>query len=246
MAEQYEIDFKELGEDWLDKYNDAAAVQNAEEALLNNLVWKDKVAVVRDIIFQYKSRNLLTTAQKSYLLRLCRYNTPEYKEHKEKFFLWYNERPDLQELYQFGMTNAWYVPADGVWIYKGGEGWDTAWEKAPANAEMFFRAANDYSCKQFREIKRPQVFAEGELVVLRDPFIRNYRYDPYYNGSTTPDATNQRVGTVMANTEKINSRSRAGKGSRNINVLWIGTAEPRMIPERMIKSYERKRRAKKA
>jgi hypothetical protein len=105
---------------------------------------------------------------------------------------------------------------------------------------------NDYSCKQFREIKRPQVFAEGELVVLRDPFIRNYRYDPYYNGSTTPDATNQRVGTVMANTEKINSRSRAGKGSRNINVLWIGTAEPKMIPERMIKSYERKRRAKKA
>lgn len=245
MAEQYEMDFKEFGENWLDKYDAAAAVKNAEEALKAGLHWKDKADVIKDIIGQYYSKNTLSQPQTHYLLRMCKQNTPEYAEHKENFFAWYNNRPDMAELYRYGMSKAWYIPADGHWVYKGGEGWNTAWESAPANAEMFFRAATDYAGREFRELRRPTVYNEGDLVVLRAPFVGSWQHDPYYEGSKTPDATNLRIGTVMAHTEKFGHRSRAGKGSRQISVLWIGSAEPKLIPERMIKSHERKRRAKK-
>jgi hypothetical protein len=247
MADLYEIDFKELDDhELINKYDVTAAVLNAEDALTKGIVHADKQDTVRDIIAQYRNKHGLTDLQRAYLMRLTSHNTPEYHTHQKDFFVWYNSRADMQELYHFGMANTWYVPVGGIWLYKDAEGWDKNWEKAPASAEMFFRVVNDYSCKQFREIKRPQVFEEGELVVLRAPFVGDWRNDPYYEGSKTPDGTNLRIGTVMANTDKINNRSRAGKGSRNINVLWIGNAEPTVIPERMIKHHERKRRAKKA
>lgn len=258
MAEKYEIDFHRFEYDALAAlYTEAQAVKLGEDALAAKTLNVSGTNAVTDILSQYKRKvqkayaEPLTVSQREYLVRLCYRLSPEYAKHDADFWAWYNGRPDMHEVYQYGMQNANYAmnPANGEWVYKDGKDWDKSWETTPANSEMFFRVTGDYNVRRFREVNRDPVFSEGDLVHLRAAFIGRRDYDPLYGTIDrygTPDASVMRLGTVMQLTTEINRYSRGGKGSRNVNVLWFGTTEPMMVPERIIKHHERKRRAKKA
>ena len=252
MAEKYEINFPQFNADAaLGHYDVLAAVNLANATLTAKNLNRNESLTVTDIVGQYNRKNTLSDSQRLYLLRLCRKNSPEYVMYTNNFFAWYNARPDMSELYQYGITQAWYLqhPVTGDWTYKDNDkDWDKAWDTAPATPDMFWRVVSDYNTRRFREVSRDPVYNEGDLVTLRAPFIGRWGYDPYVGTNpdgSTPDAATPRVGTVMQLTTEINRNSRGGKGSRNINILWLGTTEIKPVPERVVKWHERKRRAKK-
>jgi len=50
----------------------------------------------------------------------------------------------------------------------------------------------------------------------------------------------ERIGMVVEHKDQISRKSRGGKGSRLINVLWITTGEQVAVPERVLKKYREK------
>jgi len=182
---------------------------------------------------------------------------PVIVEHHAKFVEWYDANPVAQEVYthcaksaySFRDTNNKYVNGHrysygGIdTVEKDIEKLREAYRAHPLNAFNFEVHAYSQEGRQYAESHREQKFQEGDIVVLRAPFVGNHRYDPHYrNAEMKPE--DLRYGTVMlADTDKFNYRSRGGKGSRLINVMWMGTedAETVALPERCLKWESRKR-----
>ena len=251
MAEKYEFDFKPFNVTTDLKHYDKAATIKAAEAFIAAKVGRaNYIATVSDIVNQNTTKGFITDSQQNYLLRLIHDTLPEYKTYEQKFIEWYDVREDIQEVYKYSMSSPSYVyvihPVTNEYVSKGAEGWDTSWESRPADARMFWKMTNDWNVRKFMAVNRDTPFEEGDLVVLRKGNVGNWRYDPYYDGSNTPDKTTDRIGTVMQMTNEVHRRSRAGKGSRQINVLWIGSSEIKGVPERILKLHERKSRKRKA
>lgn len=174
-----------------------------------------------------------------------------------KFVAWYDGNTVAQELYKHIAKKAWsfrdncdrYVNCNYNRYYGQGTEAEAAKEAAekyrdhPLNAFNFALLAYSQEGRQYAEINREQKYAEGDIVVLRAPFVGNHRYDPHWRNSEMK-AEDLRYGTVMlADTSKFNYRSRGGKGSRLINVMWMGTesVETVEVPERCLKWESRKR-----
>lgn len=246
MAEKYEFDFPHFDVNNREQYSPVELVKFAEDYIASGRT--DSVPFVSDVIAYYKKNNILTDSQQYYLANTIKHFMPDYIEYEQKFFAWYNSRPDIQEIYRYGMEHGnVYVrhPDKNQWTYKGGDGWDTAWEAAPDSAEMFWRVTSNWNVRKFKAVNAPTSFEEGDLVVLRAPFAGHSSYDPLYTGRiSTPGKDEQRIGTVMQMTKEVHRHSRAGNGSRLVNVLWVGKTEVMGVPERTIKHYERKRRKK--
>jgi len=248
MAAQYEIDFKHFDLEVLRKLPTADLVALGEQMNNNRKGTGDNVCfTTQSMTDQYKQKGSLTPNQHDYLARLVMTESKEYAQYEQELLAWFDSRDDIKEIYQYGMKNTYqYIQRPNrSWVYKGGDGWDTAWEERPVDAHMFWRVMGDWNVKKFREVKRESDFEEGDLIVLRKPNVGNWRYDPYYDGANTPDKLTDRIGTVMQMTDDVHRRSRAGKGSRLVNVLWIGSSDIKGVPERIIKLHERKKRAKK-
>ena len=176
---------------------------------------------------------------------------PAIEEHHAKFVEWYDANTVAQELYKAVAPNAWSF-RDEKNGYVNGHHYISAGNDAnhakpyrehPRNAFNFANIAYGEEGRKYAESHREQKFQEGDIVVLRAPFVGNHRYDPHWrnNDMKTDDL---RYGTVMlADTDKFNRRSRGGKGSRLINVMWMGTedAETVAVPERCLKWESRKR-----
>lgn len=241
----YEIDFKFLrnrtdilfNEDGTERYTDR---QLADAVLLHqvHLTSYDQefIANVDGIINRGET---LTDNQRWHLKREAAHFVPHYEEYTKKFFDWYDNRPDMQEMYGACTGNNWWF-YDNYGNHKNrDEGIALGWDKRPPNVEMFERVANSWEGSKYRELKRDVVFEVGDQVVLRKPFIGTYRYDPIYY-SQEVDKTADRIGMVVQQKEEISRRSRGGKGSRMINVLWLNTGETKALPERCIKKFRQK------
>lgn len=252
MAAKYEFDFKPFNVlTDLTHYDKAKTIAAGEAYIAANAGKPNYINTVSEIVTYYKTKGSISDSQQNYVLRLIHETLPEYLDYEKKFIEWYDAREDIQEVYKFAMNgNGNYVyvisPTTGDYVSKGSDAWDTAWETRPANARMFWKMTNDWNVRKFMAVNRETPFEEGDLVVLRKGNVGNWRYDPYYDGSATPDKTTDRIGTVMQMTNDVHRRSRAGKGSRLINVLWIGQSEIKGVPERILKLHERKSRKKKA
>lgn len=251
MAAKYEFDFKPFNvSDDLKHYDKAATIAAAEVVIANSKDASTMMNTIKSIVHTFKTTGGMSDSQYNYLLRLIHDELPEYLAYEGKFFAWYDSRPDIQEIYKYAMNCESYTyvnhPVTGEYVSKRGEGWDTSWETRPGSAQMFWRKTSDWNVRKFMEVNRDTVFEEGDLVVLRKTQVGNWRYDPYYDGSATPDKTHDRIGTVMQMTDEVHRRSRAGKGSRQINVLWVGQSEMKGVPERILKLHERKPRKRKA
>ena len=103
---------------------------------------------------------------------------------------------------------------------------------------MFERVAMGHEGSKYRELHRDVVYDVGDQVMLRRPFVGSYSHDPTYGKGLPHDQ--DRVGMVVEHKEQISRKSRGGKGSRLINVLWITTGEQVAVPERIIKKYREK------
>lgn len=250
MAAKYEIDFKHFEvEGFYDTYKtDGAIIPLAEEWMKKFGLNANNGHTVQDMIATSKTRTL-TDNQRNYLIRLIKPILPEYVKYNADLLTWYAGRPDIQEMYKYAHSNESYVyivhPETGQWTNRHDKDWKPEWSETPFNAEMFWRSLNDWNVRKFVAVNRETVFEEGDLVVLRLPFVANWDYDPLFDRANMPGKDIPRVGTVLQMTSEVHRNSRAGKGSRAINVLWNGTSEPKLVPERTIKLFERRRRTKK-
>ena len=182
---------------------------------------------------------------------------PVIEVFNTKFVEWYDGNTVAQELYKHVAKKAWsfrdkydkYVNCNYNSYYgqkpaiKAEAEQVEKYRDHPCNVLNFAQVASSQEGRQYAETNREQKYAEGDIVVLRAPFVGNHRYDPHWRNSEMK-AEDLRYGTVMlADTSKFNYRSRGGKGSRLINVMWMGTesVETVEVPERCLKWESRKR-----
>lgn len=252
MAEKYEFDFPRFNvESIYGKYDNAQLAAYGDAWLAKYGENANYSATVKDLTHAAKVYSGFSDSQKGYLTRLIRHFTPEGIQYEKDFLLWYNSRPDIQEIYRWAFTDAsggaMYIqhPFSNTWSYKGDSDWDSSWEQNPINSDMFWRVCGDWNVRKFIAVNRETTYSEGDLVVLRTPFVGNWDYDPLWERHNMPDKTVLRIGTILEMTDNIHRNSRAGKGSRAVQVLWNGTSESKLVPERVLKHLERKRRTKK-
>lgn len=184
---------------------------------------------------QFKDKGELSSNQIWTLTNIAAPYSPAFKELDDKFFAWFDSRPDMKQMYGAVFPKLWWIydkngnhhSQDAV----SGKGWETR----PETWKMFETVAHSAEGCRYREINREVVYDIGDQVVLREPFKNSWRHDPCYSQGL-PDNVD-RVGMVIEHTENISRRSRGGKGTRLINVLWMNTGEKKVIPENKIKKY---------
>lgn len=251
MAAKYEFDFQRFNVEALyGKYDREQLAAFGDAWLAKHTDVANSYHTIKDLTGTMKTNPQPSDSQKNYLTRLVRTFTTEGEQYEKDFLLWFNSRPDIQEIYRWAFTSDGYIyvahPENGDWCYKGDSSWNPDWEQNPANSDMFWRICGDWNVRKFIAVNRETSYSEGDLVVLRTPYVGNWDYDPLWERQNMPDKTVLRVGTILEMTENIHRNSRAGKGSRAVNVLWNGSTEAKLVPERVLKHLERKRRTKKA
>lgn len=167
---------------------------------------------------------------------------PEWtKEIEKKFSDWYDATPAAQEVYKHvaEKTRYWYDQGKSI---GSEEAKNRGWFDKPSTLAMFDSIATGWMGREYMEKNREQVFQEGDLVLLRLPYVGHWKHDPHYNtaGMTKED---KRYGTVMkADTDKLSNRGRNGKGTRLIAVMWFGKdGQIDNVEEKRIKFESRKR-----
>lgn len=160
---------------------------------------------------------------------------PEWDDVNIRFFAWYDSRPDMQAMYRECAPKMWWHYDRWGNHHPQSEAKDKGWLDRPETWRMFHALANSGEACRYRELNREIVYDVGDQVVLRQPFKGSYRYDPTYGKGIPQDE--DRIGMVVEHKEDISRRSRGGKGSRLINVLWMQTGDTRAVPERTIKKY---------
>lgn len=184
-----------------------------------------------------------------------------FNEMNEAFLAEYDSREDLQELYKkfYDGTN-WitdrYENSFSVNHYYRNTELITneevralreKYSERPESFIMWNSVVDRAEVRKFIEIQRETPYQPGDLVKLRAAFIGRDGYDPlfvsnydvYARGmSPTPDKSVDRIGTLMAITNDMKGW-RGSKGSKVIEVMWIGQENTSFIPERAVKWEER-------
>jgi hypothetical protein len=176
--------------------------------------------------------------------------TAEFAAINDAFMKEYNEREDLQELYQEAFTGNWYVyDRFGNHIQKT-DATTKGYHQTPESYVMY-RAVVNRSIEAGKKIElaRETPYMEGDLVLLRKPYIGRRNVDPFYvnpyseeyrNGARTPDESTMRVATILGVTERVGSW-RVSRGSKVLQIQWIGVEDSQIIDieERYVKWHER-------
>lgn len=169
--------------------------------------------------------------------------SPLHKAQQTAAFLqWYDGNSDAQEVYR-------HTTKDTHWWWLDGNRIDSDVARAqgyyerPADMDAFTSFAYGWKGRQYMELNRKEVYIEGDIVVLRTPYYRNWRYDPHYNNSAYTEET-PRYGTIVAANGSKLAQGRRGAGSRAVSVIWFekdgGVTE---IGEKYVKLHDRKGRA---
>lgn len=223
-----------FNDDGSEKYTVPQLLEMAEKS--GGQYAKDFVPSVKE---KFEKENFISSNQKWTLENLAADFSPEWDAFNDKFFAWYDSRPDMIEMYQHCSKNQWwFYDREGQHLSRE-DAEKNGWLDRPLNWRMFQSVANGWEASKYRELHRDVVYDVGDQVMLRRPFIGSYRYDPCYGKGL--DSTAERIGMVVEHKDDISRRSRGGKGSRMINVLWITTGEQVQVPERTIKKYRDKK-----
>lgn len=164
--------------------------------------------------------------------------TPEYKIVNDAFMAEYDSREDLQELYSAHSGDRYFLYDQNGTSYDAAAAKDKGYDKRPACYTMYLAVINGTEAASKAEIARPTPYQEGDIVTLRKSAVGRRYVDPLFQWGSTPDASEERVGTVML-VKDVTKSWRSGKGSKCISVLWIGKDEPSDIEERHLKWMER-------
>jgi hypothetical protein len=170
-------------------------------------------------------------------------SSPSHKQEQTAAFLqWYDGNSDAQEVYR-------HATADTSWWWQDNNRMDATEARAaglyirPSNLNMFTQYTFGWKGRQYMELNREQVYMEGDIVVLRSPYYRNWRYDPHYSNGNYTEETPRYATIVAANGSKL-AAGRRGAGSRAVSLIWFekdGTITE--IGEKYIKLHDRKGRA---
>ena len=177
--------------------------------------------------------------------------TAEFRELNGKFLAEYDSRPDMQEFYTSMAESVGYFQ-DVTESYTNYNRDDVAkidsggFRNRPASYAMYSYFLESASGRRMVELARETPYEEGDLVVLRLPFVGHPDWDPewvshykqHHEGKVQPGREVARMGMLMEVTEKVNAY-RAAKGSKLMKVLWFGKEDAVYIPENKIKFYER-------
>jgi len=188
------------------------------------------------------------------LKRFIFLNVGDHQQEYNKFILsWFNGHEGAQETYKAVAHTRWYWNKDnfrddssytnyGDSILQGQELADSGALLQPRD---YIDVANILTCREARqhvEKNREQVFVEGDLVVLRKPFVGSYSYDPCWRDENK-SRDEPRYGTVMEQGTGTLLSWRGAKGSRQVSVMWFGEDEISEVPEKIIKLECRKGRS---
>ena len=189
-----------------------------------------------------------------FVMERCWRASKEFRKVNEEFLAEYNSRQDMQDFYREMIQHQYYFY--DVWgnnHYKSpyNEASDevkaviASEEIAPSSYTSYYNCMCSWQGKQTLEKMRPAVFEEGDLVVLRDPYVGHCDHDPLWlsryqqhqQGVEIPSKETLRIGTVMKLTDDMPWR--ASKGSKQIDVLWFGKEDSNRVPEKILKFHER-------
>lgn len=184
---------------------------------------------------QIKTTNGAITHNQQYTLYnhaadLC----PDWDALNLEFFAWYDGREDMQKMYRECSAQMWWHYDRYGQHHSKEDAAARGWLDRPDNWRMFYSLAYSSEASRYRELNRQIIYDIGDQVVLREPFKNSYRYDPCYQ---TLPVEQDRIGMVVEHKDSISRKSRGGKGSRLINVLWLSNGDQKLIPERCIKKY---------
>lgn len=174
--------------------------------------------------------------------------TDEYKALNDAFMKEYDSRDDLQEVYREAASNNYYFYDENGKHYSQNEATVKGWIHRPNNYQMYREVMNrSAEASKKIELARETPYLEGDLVLLRKPFVGKRDIDPLYvnpyseearAGASTPDASTLRIATVIGVTERVSSW-RATKGSKVIQLVWMGQEDMVDVEEKYIKWHER-------
>lgn len=171
------------------------------------------------------------------------YDTSHKKEFDKTFKAWYANHEGAKELYKACSNHIYWWNEDNYGI--NGESVSSAdaatrgWTTEPRDFIDFQRVEGHYEARKYVELNREQVFEEGDLVVLRKPFVGNSTYDPFWNDSSK-SRDDARYGTITEEGSGEVDGYRYGRGSRTVKVLWFGMSSVMTMPERVVKFQSRK------
>ncbi len=187
----------------------------------------------------------------THLMRRALPFTPEFAELDSTFMEEYNSREDLQEIYKTATVGRYYIYDKFGAAHQKGSG-TNSFEERPETFLMFAdHIYNSIDAKTKIEESRDTPYEEGDLLLLRKPLIDRKYIDPlwvnpyspeYRNGARTPDSSVPRIATLVNVTETVNDW-RGAKGSRLLQVIWMGAPEYEgrivKVEERYLKWHER-------
>lgn len=210
----------------------------SDDAMLTLLaIREDSYSVsFRDSVSQFKqTHGNITDSQRNTLLSLIAGISPQSNELDTKFFAWYDSREDIKEMYKAVASKTWYMYDRNGQYMNGHRAKDNGYYDRPEGWRMFSLMLHQRPIREWIELHRPLVYDIGDMVVLRDKFVGMWRKDPCYS---KVDNTLTRIGTVVEFKDSVHHRSRAGKGSRLVNVLWVNTGETVAVAENTIKRHK--------
>lgn len=179
-------------------------------------------------------------------------NSPNIRDAFNKTIMeWYAGHEGVQEVYQVAAPSlySWsrdnFVSSFGYYT----DSWLSGSELISSGVLMQPRDYIDVSkvlsireARTYIETNREQVFIEGDLVILRTPFVGRWDYDPTMRAGEVKPAEEPRYGTVMEQGTGTLLSQHGAKGSRQVSVLWFGKDEITEVPEKIIKLECRKGR----
>lgn len=240
-AEKYTMDFKLpnrsrallFNDDGSERYTTAQLLQFAAKNPSNYA--KEFVPSVE----KYFSEQGVISPQQDYTLQnLASDHCPEWDRLNKEFLAWYATRPDIQEVYSHAAPDQYWWPSDeGDGYISSDEAKAKGWHDTPPNWNVFSRVWYGWQAAKYRELNREIIYDIGDMVQLRTPHVGSWRHDPIY----AQDKAVARIGTVVEHDANIDRKSRGGKGSRLINVLWLNSGEAKAVPERVIKKLPKQK-----
>lgn len=196
----------------------------------------------------YKSLNDLGEWHIKTLKTSAFFSSQEFDTLNEKVMAEYDSREDLQEIYKTCVAGCYWVTGRFGENFSIGSPGNEHLHERPAHYRMLCSVLQSNDAKVMREKNRDTGFQEGDLVLLRKPYVSANGIDPFYinpysvrglNGEKTPDSSVPRIGTVIAVTDKLTEKWHPAKGMRILKVLWMGTEDIVDVELRYLKWHER-------
>lgn len=174
-------------------------------------------------------------------------SSPEFEEINNAFMAEYDSREDLQEHYKKHYSQRYWVHNRYGKQLRRDDAGNEKYAERPDSFRMFNDVYDTTDARKERELARETPYLEGDLVMLRTPYVGHRDHDPYWvnpysqaanNGQATPPRDQPRIGTVIAVTEELDNW-RATKGSKILKVIWMGQEDIVNVQEKYVKWHMR-------